>query len=243
MGVNFVKYSVLLACLFIFFSCSETPSDAPIDSYRDVEINVDMNKAIADGLFEVNVDTLTLLIDSFDKFVMNDENGDNIFSYNTSNLILGRTYEYQYAISNTLETLEENRFFTVYDMENSVSDYYGELNPTILIFLVNMSYQIELENFNSEADFLDVPGTFNNWDGTDYHLVAMENNVYTITITNIEVGDKIEFKFRINEENWENPNPEVSNCVIDSDGYINRAHTVEQGKNSLEYWFNDENGN
>ena len=67
-----MKLFVLLTCLFIFFSCSETPNDVPIDSYRDIEINVDMNKAIADGLFEVNVDTLTLFLDLFDKLLVTD---------------------------------------------------------------------------------------------------------------------------------------------------------------------------
>ena len=230
----FVKYFVLLACLFIFFGCSKTPSDAPIDSYRDVEINVDMNKAIADGLFDVNNHALILLIDSVNEYVMSDENGDQIFSITISNLIFGKTYEYQYAVNETLEILEGDRTFIVYDVENSVSDYYGELNPTILIFVVNMSYQIELSNFDSDADFLDIAGTFNNWDGTDYHLVAIENNVYTITITDIEAGDEIEFKFRI-DGNWDK--------AEFPDGGDNRNYTVEQGENIVEYWFNDENGN
>ena len=238
-----MKDFVFIVSLLMIFSCSKTPSDAPFDSYRDVEINVDMNKAINDGLFDVNVDVLKLLIDSVDEYVMNDENGDQIFLITISNLIFGKTYEYQYAVNDDFEILEGNRTFTVYDVENSVSDYYGELNPTIIILLVNMSYQIELGNFNSDANFLDVAGTFNNWDGTDYHLVAIENNIYMITITDIEAGDEIEFKFRIDGENWENPNPEVSNCVTDSDGYINRAHTVEQGENIVEYCYNDECGN
>ena len=144
----FVRYFVLLACLFIFFGCSKTPIDAPIDSYRDVEINVDMNKAIADELFNVNTDVLVLLIDSVDEYVMNDENGDQIFSITISNLIFGKTYEYQYAVNETLEILEGDRTFTVYDDKNVLSDYYGELNPTILIFLVNMSYQIQFANAN-----------------------------------------------------------------------------------------------
>ena len=238
-----MKYFVLLACLFIFFSCSETPSDAPIDSYRGVEINVDMNKTIADGLFEVNVDTLTLLIDSFDKFVMNDENGDNIFSYNISNLIFGRTYEYQYAINDTLETLEEDRVFTVYDVENSVSDYYGELNPTILIFLVNMSYQIQLGNFDSDTQLLNIVGDLNDWAGEQLEPSEDNEGIYMITITDVEVGQEIEFKFRIDEEVWETPNPNISNCVDDGFGGNNRYYLVEQGENSLEYWFNDGNGN
>ena len=230
----FVKYFVLLACLFIFFGCSKTPIDAPIDSYRDVEINVDMNKAIADGLFDVNIDELVLLIDSVNEYVMSDENGDQIFSITISNLIFGKTYEYQYAVNETLEILEGDRTFTVYDDNNVLSDYYGELNPTILIFLVNMSYQIELGYFDSDADFLDVAGIFNNWDGTGYHLVEIGNNIYTVTITDIEVGDEIEFKFRINGS-WDK--------AEFPDGGTNRNYIVEQGENSLEYWFNDENGN
>ena len=240
-----MKYFVLLSCLFIFFSCSKTPSDAPIDSYRDVEINVDMNKAIADGLFDVNIDVLVLLIDSVNEYVMSDENGDQIFSVTISNLIFGKTYEYQYAVNETLEILEGDRTFTVYDDKNVLSDFYGELNPTILIFLVNMSYQIELGNFIVDNDYLDIAGNFlNNWNGTEDHLIDADGDgIYKISFINLELGDEIEFKFRINGDAWENPNPEVSNCVEYPDGYINRAHTVEQGENILEYWFNDENGN
>ena len=135
-----MKHFVFIFSLLMIFSCSKTPSDVPIDSYRDVEINVDMNKAIYDGLFDVNIDVLTLLLDSVDEFVMNDESDDNIFSYNISNLILGRTYEYQYTVNDNFEILEGNRTFTVYDVKNSLSDYYGELNPTIIIFLVNFKH-------------------------------------------------------------------------------------------------------
>ena len=239
----FVKYFVLLACLFIFFSCSKTPSDAPIDSYRDVEINVDMNKAIADGLFEVNVDTLTLLIDSVDEYVMNDENGDQIFSITISNLIFGKTYEYQYSVNNNFEILEGNRTFTVYDVGNSVSDYYEELNPTILIFLVNMSYQIQLGNFDSDTQLLNIVGDLNDWAGEQLEPSEDNEGIYIITITDVEVGQEIEFKFRIDEEGWETPNPNISNCVDDGFGGNNRYYLVEQGENSLEYWFNDENEN
>ena len=229
-----MKHFVVIFSLLMISSCSKTPNDAPIDSYRDVELNVDMNKAIVDGLFDVNIDVLALLIDSVDEYVMNDENGDQIFSITISNLIFGKTYEYQYSVNDNIEILEGDRTFTVYDVENLVSDYYGELNPTIIIFLVNMSNQIELENFDSATNFLDVAGTFNNWDGTDYHLVAIENNVYTITITDIEAGDEIEFKFRI-DGSWDK--------AEFPGGGDNRSYTVEQGENIVECWFNDENEN
>jgi len=238
-----VKYFVLLSCLFIFFSCSKTPSDTPIDSYRDVKINVDMNKAIADGLFEVNVDTLTLLIDSVDEYVMNDENGDQIFTITISNLIFGKTYEYQYSVNNNFEILEGDRTFTVYDVENSVSDYYGALNPTILIFLVNMSYQIQLGNFDSDTQLLNIVGDLNDWDGEQLEPSEDNEGIYMITITDVEIGQEIEFKFRINGDNWESPNPDVSDCIEDSYGGFNRIYTVKQGENIVEYCYNDGCGN
>jgi len=243
MGEILVKYFVLLACLFIFFGCSKTPSDVPIDSYRDVEINVDMNKAIADELFNVNTDVLVLLIDSVDEYVMNDENGDQIFSITISNLIFGKTYEYQYAVNETLEILEGGRTFTVYDVENLLSDYYGELNPTILIFLVNMSYQIQLGNFDSDTQLLNIVGDLNDWAGEQLEPSEDNEGIYMITITDVEIGQEIEFKFRINGDNWESPNPDVSDCIEDSYGGFNRIYTVKQGENIVEYCYNDGCGN
>ena len=238
-----MRYFVLLACLFIFFSCSKTPSDAPIDSYRDVEINVDMNEAIAAELFDVNIDELVLLIDSVNEYVMSDENGDQIFSITISNLIFGKTYEYQYAVNETLEILEGDRIFTVYDDKNLLSDYYGELNPTILIFLVNMSYQIQLGNFDSDTQLLNIVGDLNDWDGEQLEPSEDNEGIYMITITDVEVGQEFEFKFRIDEEGWETPNPNISNCVDDGFGGNNRYYLVEQGENIVEYCYNDECGN
>ncbi len=230
-----MRYFVLLACLFIFFSCSKTPSDAPIDSYRDVEINVDMNKAIAAGLFDVNIDVLVLLIDSVNEYIMSDENGDQIFSITISNLIFGKTYEYQYAVNETLEILEGDRAFIVHDDNNVLTDYYGELNPTTVIFSVNMSLQIEAGNFNVDNDYLDIAGDFlNNWNGTEDRLIdAYGDGIYKISFTNLESGDVIQFKFRINGS-WDT-------AEFPGEGG-NRVYTVTLGENSLEYWFNDENG-
>ena len=197
-----MKNIVLFVSLLILFSCSETPNEVPLDSYREIAFNVDLNKIIDDGMFEVNVDTLKLILFSFDIIEMVDENDDNIYSVIVSNMILGKTYEYKYAINESAEALDIMRVLTIQDNENNVLDYYGELNPTILLFHLDMSYQIELGNFNPDSDFLDVAGTFNGWDGTNSHLVDSDNNIYEISISNVEVGEEIEFKFRINSD-WD----------------------------------------
>ena len=229
-----MKNIVLFVSLLILFSCSETPNEVPLDSYREIAFNVNLNKIIDDGMFEVNVDTLKLILFSFDIIEMVDENDDNIYSVIVSNMILGKTYEYKYAINESAEALDIMRVLTIQDNENNVLDYYGELNPTILLFHLDMSYQIELGNFNPDSDFLDVAGTFNGWDGTNSHLVDSDNNIYEISISNVEVGEEIEFKFRINSD-WDT-------AEFPGDG-PNRTYTIEQGENSLEFWYSDESGN
>jgi len=238
-----VKNIVLFVSLLILFSCSETPNEVPLDSYREIAFNVDLNKIIDDGMFEVNVDTLKLILVSFDIIEMVDENDDNIYSVIISNMILGKTYEYKYAINESAEALDIMRVLTIQDNENNVLDYYGELNPTILLFHVDMSYQIELGNFNPDSDFLVITGILNNWDVGDLLNDSNNNDLYEITFSNLSVLDELVFKFRINENKWESPNPDVSDCIDDTYGGFNRIYTVEQGENIVEYCYNDECGN
>ena len=229
-----MKYFLLLISSLLMFSCSEMPNEVPLDSHRSVVFNLDMSEAINNGLFESDPDTLTLILDSTSQFEMSDENSDNIFLCTVPNLIFGETYEYGYAINGVAENLEPGRSFTVYDEGNIISDYYGELNPTIVTFLVNMSYQIELGNFDSGSQFLDVAGDFQDplWSGSQ--LESIGNDIYSTTITNIEVGQNLEFKFRIDGD-W-------NNSEFPDNG-PDRSHQVEQGENTLEYWYNDEGGN
>ena len=119
----------------------------------------------------------------------------------------------------------------------------GELNPTFVTFLVNMSYQIELENFDPDSEVLNIVGDLNGWVGDPLEMSENDEDIYVITITDIEVGQEIQFKFRIDENNWETPNPDVSNCIDDGEGGNNRYHVVEQGENILEYWYSDDSGN
>lgn len=70
---------------------------------------------------------------------------------------------------------------------------------------VDMTYQrvdqvSSTEFFDPANDFIDVAGSFNDWDGTDYHLtqVVDTDSLYEITLTGLTEGDVLEFKFRIN---------------------------------------------
>jgi len=229
-----MKNFIFLFSLLIIMACSETPTDVPIGSYRDVEFKVDMNSMIIDGSFSAEDDILKVLLDSNQEFEMTNNDNDNIFSCIISDLILSQTYQYQYMINDIHEELNGERSFTVSD-DNDIFDYYGELNPTTLTFLVDMSYQIEIGNFIPESEFLDVAGVFNYWEGDI--LESIDNNIYTVTISNVEVNadEPVEFKFRINGD-W--------STAEFPDGGPNRSYYIdEEGEHEFSCFYNDESGN
>jgi len=211
--------------------------------FKHVELKVDINSMITDqgSSFDASVDILKVLLDGTEEYEMTDDDNDNIFTCILSNLIFSRTYSYQYMINDVVEDIVGERSFTVFD-DNNILDYYGELNPTTLTFLVDMSYQIELGNFSQTANSVNIVGDLNGWAGEEMILSDGDEGVYQILIRDIEVGDEIIYKFRIDGDGWENPNPDLSSCIDDGYGGSNRFHVVEEGEHILNHQFNDEYG-
>tara|TARA_Y100000994_G_scaffold2935_1_gene3104 strand:- start:453 stop:1148 length:696 start_codon:yes stop_codon:yes gene_type:complete len=228
---KFMRNIFLFISVIMVYSCSEMNNDTPYDSTRDVIFTVDMQQVIADNIFDIEGDSLKLTIDSNNTYNMVDNDNDNIYSCTVSNLIFGQNYSYIYSINASIENLDSERIFTVNNEDNIIEDFYGELNPTLIRFLVNMSYQITQGNFNPSVQYVDVAGTFNDWSGTQLDLV--DNDIYTIVVSDINPGDQIEFKFRIDGD-WDNSEF--------PGGYSNRMYEVVQGENILEFWYNDEGG-
>ncbi len=225
-------YMILITLLC--FNCSEAPLDPPLDSIRNVNFNVNMSNF---NSYSPN-DSIKLHIDN-NVHVMSYSDDDDIFS-KTIELILGKEYFYKYSVNDSLENLVNHRSLIVTDTENIVSDYYAEINPTTLAFYVNMSYQIEIGNFNVETDSLDIAGNFNGWPSSysnseNYFLKDTNlDNIFEIIIPGLEPEYEIEYKFRINGD-W--------NLAEFPGGGPNRSYTVKEGENILEFCFNDEGCN
>jgi hypothetical protein len=98
-------------------------------------------------------------------------------------------------------------------------------------WVLNMSYQISEGNFDPDADYLDVAGSFNEWNGENHHLTAMGEGLYEITVPDFTVGQLVEYKFRINGDWATSEFP---------DGGPNRQYTVVEGMNEVTHWYNDE---
>lgn len=99
-------------------------------------------------------------------------------------------------------------------------------------FMVNMSYQEELGNFNPDNDFVDVAGSFNGWDGSDHVLSEDDDGIYEISIDGFNIGETIQFKFRINGV-WDG-NEEFPG------GGPNRTYTITEDENIILVWYSDE---
>lgn len=105
-----------------------------------------------------------------------------------------------------------------------------------LTFKVNMlKYKID-SLFNPRKDTVDVAGTFNNFNGKKSILSIVPNTdstVYSITIPGFLVGDRLEFKFRINST-WHD-----SICEFPY-GQPNRLWVIQKDKYTYTCNYNDE---
>ena len=223
-----MKYIFIIFSLVLLFGCTEAPNEIPIDSYRDVVFNADMSDYIAEGLFDAETDTLRLKGD-FNNWgtdlIMNESRDEGVYSLEIMDLVLGKTYEYRYCINDSLEVLDgNNREYQVQNENNNITNYYNELDPTIVIFRVDMNNA----DFNPDEDTVDVPGNFNEWSEANPLTDEDNDGVYELILSTIDVGYILEYKFRINFD-WDNA--ELS-------GQDNRTHTVVQGENLLEHEYN-----
>ena len=121
---------------------------------------------------------------------------------------------------------------TVTLMANGTIMGTPEVPPVDVTFNVDMTGMIDAEVFDPAVDFVDLAGTMNGWG--DPLLQAAdddEDGIYTIVVSEQEIGAALEFKFRVNGQ-WD-PISEFPG------GGPNRTYTVVEGENVVNVVFND----
>ena len=115
--------------------------------------------------------------------------------------------EYKFRINGNLTTIEYfgpgiNRMTYATPEPQSIYHYFNDVNWNTwpATFEVDMNAEISAGNFDPSSDYLDVAGTFNNWEA---HCVLSdrewtEPGIYTANILVDKLIPYIEFKFRIN---------------------------------------------
>jgi hypothetical protein len=81
-------------------------------------------------------------------------------------------------------------------------DAIGGPTQAPVTFNVDMTKHIASGEFKPTTDFVDVAGTFNEWNGSAHLTDADADGIYTITIDGMAVNTMIEYKYRING-NWD----------------------------------------
>ncbi|MCF8378775.1 MAG: T9SS type A sorting domain-containing protein [Bacteroidales bacterium] len=115
-------------------------------------------------------------------------------------------------------------------------DFFIPLNfeKTSVTFNVDMSYQIFLGNFDPVFDFLDLAGNFNFWGNPGATMTDAADgkidSIYSVTVTDLVVGQNIEYKFRINKD-WSTSELAGLN--------LNRKYTIISGENELDHMYNN----
>ncbi|ADR21963.1 hypothetical protein MATR_04020 [Marivirga tractuosa] len=102
---------------------------------------------------------------------------------------------------------------------------------TTVEFQVNMKEQITQGNFNPNADFVDIAGSFNDW-GSPALVLSDDNSdgIYVAEET-FNIGQQIELKARINGS-WDGTEEFPG-------GGANRSFTIEEN-DVIAFWYNDE---
>jgi hypothetical protein len=109
-------------------------------------------------------------------------------------------------------------------------DEFMERRLIDVSFNVNMKKYAEAGDFNIENDFVDIAGTFNNWEGTKMNDPNADT-IYTAVIP-LKQFSTHEFKFRINGS-WDTSEF--------PGGGPNRVYTVgDSANNVVTYWYNNE---
>lgn len=102
-----------------------------------------------------------------------------------------------------------------------------------ITFEVNMSYQIELGNYDPTNETVDIAGSFNGWGATETQMFDEDgDSTYSVTLDGFTVGNEVAFKFRKNFT-WDGTEefPGVGN---------NRYYTPVDGENIITVWYNNE---
>ncbi len=152
--------------------------------------------------------------------------------------------EYKFRIngdSSGLELINQpNRMLLVREGANMIIHDFNNINPAKLpmTFNCNMKYFIQAGHFDENSDFLDVAGSFNNWEGGDVLFDLANDSMYTTTLfldSSLIQGSPLEFKFRING-NWN---------TAELFGKPNRNYefhdTIGGNPNIFICWYNDNN--
>jgi hypothetical protein len=109
----------------------------------------------------------------------------------------------------------------------------GNTDLAYINFTYNMNKQIIKGNFILDVDFIDIAGTFNDWQGSVKIYDGDADGLHAATLFGFAKGNEIQYKARMLAD-WSGGE------FLDMGDTGNRRQTLLAGKNEVSHWFNDE---
>lgn len=113
----------------------------------------------------------------------------------------------------------------------------GYINDTrglaFVVFDVNMAPFIERYNLNYNDITVDVVGNFNNWSESLWFNDVSNDSIYTQTIYDLTMGETIEYRFRLNQDN------DMMEFKSRPGSSGDRYYVLEEGCNTQYHYFNN----
>ena len=163
------------------------------------------------GNFDKDVDKAYVIIDGTD-YDMGDPLSVGIFPVAKyeylmkDGLVEGTGFTYKFKMGDTEETVEARKD-TVTGSQLTLSHFFNDEEAPVetgsITFKCNLKYFAREDRFDPSTQYVDVAGSLNGWDGTNHHLTDADgDSIWEITVEDLTLYEKIEFKFRI-DGSWD----------------------------------------
>ncbi len=146
----------------------------------------------------------------------------------------GTSYSYKFKMDETEETVERDPIVAG-NYQISLTHFFNDVGKPVadVKFIVDMRYAAREGIFVPETDYVDIAGSLNGWDGTDYHLTDDNaDTLYEITVEELDLETIIEYKYRINGS-WDDDKSEFP-----GGGPNRHATVIEGGREAKSVWNN-----
>jgi hypothetical protein len=146
----------------------------------------------------------------------------------------GTSYSYKFKMDDTEETVERDPVVAG-NYQMNLTHFFNDVGKPVadVRFIVDMRYASREGIFNPETNYVDIAGSLNGWDGTDYHLTDENSDtLYEITVEEIDLLTIIEYKYRI-DGSWDDDKSEFP-----GGGPNRHATVIEGGRDAKSVWNN-----
>jgi len=146
----------------------------------------------------------------------------------------GTSYSYKFKMDDEVETVEREPIVAA-NYQITADHFFNDIGKPVgdIKFMVDMRYAAREGLFVPETDYVDIAGSLNGWDGTDYQLTDENaDTIYEILVEELALETTVEYKYRINGS-WDDDKSEFPG------GGPNRHATVIKGERDAKSVWNN----